>query len=71
MDKKSKMSSVKNGGFPPIKYLNNNESFDKIANTSRLIQPNKKSVDIKRLLDTKQPINTFVDTDDDNIEVLN
>ena len=63
MNKKSKVS-VKNGGFPPIKYLNPNEIMNKSLETSRLIDPIKKTVNIKELLTTKTASNSFNDEDD-------
>ena len=58
--------SVKNGGFPPIKYLNPNETIDKSLDSSRSIPPTKtKTVNIKQLLDTTAVTNAFDDKDDE------
>ena len=70
INKKHIIITIKNGGFPPIKYLNPPEPINKNPNSDRLMQPNRKIVNIKELLNnTNTKINIFDDDNEDSIEI--
>ncbi len=41
---------INNGGFPPIKYINNTKNENKEIKKERFFSPNIKALDIKQIL---------------------
>ncbi len=69
IEKKDIDNKIKNGGFPPIKYLNYDKTINKKEGT-RFSSPEKKIVNIKELLNNNIKKNSFIINTDESDEKI-